>query len=131
MLQYQDTALSPATTYYYVVTSLNTAGESLASSVLQLSTKDLVAPALVLNPHVASGDTKAILTWNFQYDAKYDLYRSETADGIYDTIATNFNAIRYEDTGKENDKTYYYKIVAQNAAGRSPETPVLSATPRS
>jgi len=131
MLQYQDTALSPATTYYYVVTSLNTAGESSASPVLQLTTKALVAPVSVLNPHVASGDTKAILTWNFQYDAKYDLYRSQTANGVYDTIATNVNAVRYEDTGKQNDNTYYYKIVAQNAAGRSPETSVLSATPRS
>jgi len=131
MLQYQDTALSAATTYYYIVTALNTAGESSASPVLQLTTKDLVAPASVLNPHVASGDTKAILTWNFQYDAKYDLYRSETAGGVYDTIATNVNTIRYEDSGRENDKTYYYKIVAQNAAGRSPETPVLSAPPRS
>lgn len=129
-LQYEDSALSPATTYYYVVTSLNTAGESENSTVLQLTTKELVAPASVLNPHAASGDTKAILTWDFQYDAKYEIYRSKIAGGGYRIIAKNVDAIRYEDSNRENNRTYYYKIVAQNAAGRSPETPVLSATPR-
>lgn len=128
-LAFQDDSLQPGTTYYYVVTSLNSAGESANSNVLEIRTKDLVAPASVLNPHAASGDTKAILTWDFQYDAQYDMTRSETVNGVYETIATDVDATRYEDSNRVNGKTYYYKVVAQNAAGRSPETTVLSATP--
>jgi hypothetical protein len=128
-LQFEDDSLQAGTTYYYVVTSLNSAGESGNSSVLELRTKDLVAPGTVINPRIASGDTKAILTWDFQYDATYDITRSETHDGVYDTIATGINATRYEDTNRVNGNTYHYKVVARNGAGSSPETPVLSATP--
>jgi hypothetical protein len=128
-LQFQDTTLTPGTTYYYTITALNSAGESASSTVLQLTTKDLVTPEGVKNPRIASGDSKVILTWDFQYDAKYDILRSETKEGTYETIATDINGVRYEDAGRTNDKTYYYKVVAQNAAGHSPETAVLTATP--
>lgn len=128
-LQYRDTALSPATTYYYVVTSLNSAGESANSTVLQLTTNTLVAPASVLNPNAASGDNQVALTWDFRYDAKYEISRSLSASGTYAIIATNINAVRYEDKTASNGTTYYYKVVAYNDAGRSPETSVLSGTP--
>jgi fibronectin type 3 domain-containing protein len=128
-LQYMDTALSPSTTYYYVVSSLNSAGESANSTVLQLTTNALVTPASVLNPNAASGDNQVALTWDFQYDAKYEIARASNTGGPYSIIATNVNAIRYEDTTVSNGTTYYYKIVAFNDAGRSPETAVLSATP--
>ncbi|MBW4889757.1 T9SS type A sorting domain-containing protein [Mucilaginibacter sp. HMF5004] len=128
-LQYRDTTLNPGTDYYYVVTSLNSAGESPNSTVLQLRTKDLTTPAAVVNPHVASGDQKITLTWDFIYDARYEISRSETANGTYTVIATNINDLRYEDLNKANGTTYYYKIVAFNAAGRSPATAVLQGTP--
>lgn len=128
-LKFMDTALSPATTYYYVVTSLNSAGESANSAVLQLTTNTLVAPASVLNPNAASGDNQAALTWDFQYDARYEIARSLSASGTYTVIATDVNAIRYEDKTATNGTTYYYKIVAYNNAGRSAETAALTATP--
>lgn len=128
-LKFMDTALSPATTYYYVVTSLNSAGESANSTVLQLTTNTLVAPALVLNPNAASGDNQVALTWDFQYDAKYEISRSSSANGTYTVIATNINTSRYEDKNTTNGTTYYYKIVAYNNAGRSAETAALPGTP--
>ncbi|MCZ4222958.1 glycosyl hydrolase [Pedobacter rhodius] len=128
-LTYQDTTLTPSTNYYYVVTSLNSAGESPNSTVLQLTTKDLVTPAVVTNPHAASGDTKVVLTWDLMYDAKFEVSRSTTPNGTYAVIAANVDAIRYEDLNRINGTTYYYKIVAFNAAGRSAESAILSATP--
>ena len=128
-LEYLDENLTPATTYYYVVTSLNTAGESDTSTVLALRTKDLVAPSAVQNPHIASGDSKITLTWDFIYDAVYDVLRSGTETGSYDTIAANVDAVRYADTTAVNGTTYYYKVVAHNGAGRSPETAVLRGKP--
>jgi hypothetical protein len=128
-LTYRDTTLAPGTTYYYTVTSVNSSGESPNSTVLQLRTKDLVAPTAVINPHIASGDKKITLTWNLLYDANYEISRSATADGPYTVITSNVNALRYEDMNTNNGTTYYYKIVAFNSAGRSAETAVLSGTP--
>ena len=128
-LEYLDENLTPGTTYYYVVTSLNSAGESANSTVLELRTKDLVAPTGVQNPHIASGDSKITLTWDFMYDAVYDIFRSETENGIYDTIASSVDSVRYDDSAAINGKPYYYKLVAHNPAGRSPETQVLPGKP--
>ncbi|THU34192.1 T9SS type A sorting domain-containing protein [Niastella caeni] len=128
-MEYLDENLTPATNYYYVVTSLNSAGESVNSTVLELRTKDLVAPAGVQNPHIASGDAKITVTWDFIYDAVYDILRAESENGIYDTIAANVDAVRYVDTTVVNGATYYYKVVAHNGAGRSPETAVLPGKP--
>ncbi|MDR6339632.1 hypothetical protein HNQ91_002697 [Filimonas zeae] len=130
-LSFADDNLTPSTNYYYVVTSLNSAGESVNSTVLTLRTKDLVAPAGVVNPRVASGDGRVTLTWDFMYDASYNILRSATVNGTYSTIATNVNTVRYVDTYNiSNNSTYYYKLVAYNAAGSSPQTAALTATPK-
>ncbi|RXK86013.1 glycosyl hydrolase [Filimonas effusa] len=126
---FTDTALAAGTTYYYIVTSLNSAGESANSTVLQITTNDLVAPAAVMNPRAASGDAKAILTWDFIYDAKYEIARSTTLNGTYAVIATDVDALRFEDLNRTNGTAYYYKIAAYNAAGRSTQTTSLVATP--
>lgn len=128
-LTFQDTALTPSTTYYYVVTTLNTAGESSNSTVLAITTPALVIPAGVVNPRIASGDTKTTLTWDFIYDAKYAVLRSITQNGTYDTIANNVDAVRFDDLGRTNNTTYYYKLVPFNNAGFGPESAVMTATP--
>ncbi|WP_141217598.1 glycosyl hydrolase [Siphonobacter sp. BAB-5385] len=128
--EFTNENLTPATTYYYVVTSLNSAGESPASTVLSIATPALVAPSGVGNPRVASSDAKAILTWDFAYDVTYDILRSEEANGTFNPIATQINAVRYEDINRQNGKTYYYKVVARNAEGSSPASELLTATPK-
>ncbi|MEI6948083.1 LamG-like jellyroll fold domain-containing protein [Paraflavisolibacter sp. H34] len=84
---------------------------------------------VVTNPYSASGDGQVALTWDFQFDTRYDIQRSESAGGTFQTIATGFSGVRYADEALVNGKTYYYKVVAQNTAGSSPETPVLQGTP--
>ena len=101
----------------------------MISAVLQLRTNDLLAPATVQSPRIASGDTKITLTWDFIYDAKYEVSRASTVNGTYTVIATNVDAVRYEDLNLTNGTTWYYKIVAFNTAGRSAETAVLTGTP--
>ncbi|GAB2541152.1 glycosyl hydrolase [Rufibacter soli] len=129
LFTHQEENLAPNTTYYYQVTALNSAGESKGSTVLQLKTNELVAPAQVLAPRIASGDSKVTLTWDFQHDAKYEIARSETEAGVYEIIASEVDTLRFVDNQVANNRSYFYKVVAHNAAGRSPETQVLSATP--
>lgn len=129
-LNYRDTSLTPATTYYYAVTALNSAGESANSALLSLTTPVLAAPATVVNPHIASGDARTTLTWDFQYDAAYKILRSATAAGPYDTIATNVSSLRYVDYGSANNTTNYYKVIAYNPVGSSTATAAMAATPK-
>lgn len=128
-LEFTDKNLTPSTTYYYMVTALNSAGESAPSALLELRTNDLVAPTSVVQPRIASGDARIILTWDFQYDAMYHVLRSDSENGNYDTIATAVDAVRFTDSAVTNGTNYYYKAVAYNAAGNSPETPVLAGKP--
>ncbi|UYQ95986.1 glycosyl hydrolase [Chitinophaga horti] len=128
-LTHLDEGLTPNTTYYYVVTTLNSAGESANSTVLSRTTPALVTPSGVTNPRIAAGDAKVTLTWDFMYDAKYIVLRATTQNGTYDTIATNLDALRYEDASRTNGVTYYYKLIAYNAAGYSPASAVLAGTP--
>lgn len=129
-LTYADSTLTPSTTYYFVVTTLNSAGESANSTVLTLTTPALVIPSAALNPRAASGDTKVTITWDFQYDAKYKVLRSASSGGSYDTIATDINALRFVDYNKLNNTPYYYKVIAYNEVGASPVSAVLTATPK-
>lgn len=128
-LTFQDTTLSPATTYYYVVTTLNGAGESVYSTVLPLTTNALVIPQGVKNPRIASADNRITLNWDFIYDARYEVQRADAAGGAYTVMAANVNDTRYADTTALNDHTYYYKIVPYNAAGRGPDAGPLTGTP--
>jgi len=133
-----DSMLTPATNYYYVVSTINSAGESANSTVLSIATPALVAPTTVLNPRVASGDGKAIITWEFQYDAKYTIQRAEVTSGFntnatetWTTIATDFTGLRYEDLTAANNTSYVYKVTAYNEVGTSNPTAAMSATPKS
>jgi len=127
--EFLDEGLTPATNYYYVVTTLNSAGESANSTVLSSTTKTLTIPGNVINPHIASGDTKVTLTWDFMYDAKYEIQRSTSLNGTYSVIATDVDALRYTDNDRINGNTYFYKIVAYNSMGRGPESEILAGSP--
>jgi len=127
-LNYLDENLIPDTSYYYVVSTLNSAGESTNSTVLTLKTAPLVAPTEVRNPYAASGDSKVALTWDLIHDVKYEVSRSLSQNGNYETIATDLDTLRYVDVNRNNGSTYFYKVVAYNAAGRSQEC-FLQGTP--
>jgi hypothetical protein len=125
---YEDDSLTQATTYYYTVTTLNSAGESAGSDTIAVTTKQLVTPTAAQNVRIASGDTRVILTWDFMYDAQYKVLRSTSPAGPYDTIATNLSAVRFTDSTRTNGQDYYYKLLAYNGAGNGPETS-LAARP--
>lgn len=128
VLLYTDTGLKENTTYYYKVSSVNYAGESVDSEPLILSTKPLLIPSAVSGLRIASGDGKVTLNWDFMYDAVFYIKRSDRFEGPFTKIA-EVEGERFEDKSVVNGSVYYYVVSAGNIKGESEESKVLTATP--
>ena len=129
---YSDTGLSSNTTYYYVVSAVNAAGESPNSAQASATTSAASIPpaptGLVAAP---SGKKKINLTWNASTGAiSYKAKRAAVSGGPYTTIATGITSTSYLDSGLTSGTTYYYVVSAVNGAGESPNSGQASATAR-
>jgi hypothetical protein len=125
---YTDTGLSNGTTYYYVVSALNSNGESGNSSQVS-ATPGPPAPPTGLS--ATPGNAQVALSWNASTGAtSYNVKDSTTNGGPYTTI-TNVTATSYTDTGLNNGTTYYFVVSALNSAGESGNSGQVSATPTS
>jgi fibronectin type 3 domain-containing protein len=124
---YTDTGLTNGTTYYYVVSAVNSAGESANSA--QVNATPSAPPAAPTGLQATAGNAQVSLTWNASSGASsYNVKRSTTSGGPYTTIASP-TATNYTDTGVTNGTTYYYVVSAVNSAGESPNSTEVSATP--
>lgn len=85
----------------------------------------IVDPSEVRNPRVANGDGKITLTWDPAFGVTYDVLRAQTADGNYESIASNLSNTRLADPAT-NGTNYFYKIVAHNELGSTVESEVLT-----
>lgn len=89
------------------------------------------APASPRNVKALPGSETAQLSWSPASSATdYLIKRSETSGGPYSTIGTSA-VPSFTDTGLTNGTTYYYVIVAKNAAGESLPSSEVSVKPRS
>jgi fibronectin type 3 domain-containing protein len=124
---YTDTGLTNGTTYYYVVSAVNSAGESTNSA--QVSATPSAPPAAPTGLAATAGSAQVSLTWNASTGAtSYNVKRSTTSGGPYTTIASP-TATNYTDTGLTNGTTYYYVVSAVNSASQSGNSTEVSATP--
>src|SRR5208337_1158694 len=124
---YTDTGLSNGTTYYYVVSAVNSAGES-ANSV-EVSATPNAPPAAPTGLTASAGNAQVSLTWNASTGAtSYHVKRSTTSGGPYTQIGAP-TATNYTDTGLTNGTPYYYVVSAVNSAGESANSSQASATP--
>ena len=111
---YTNTGAKINTTYYYRVKACNDAGLSAYSNVVSGQT---TVTTLTLGHSSASG--KPMLTWKaVSGAASYKVYRATTKNGAYSVINTT-KALTYTNTGAALGTTYYYKVEALNAAGKS------------
>jgi hypothetical protein len=127
---YIDTSLSNGTTYYYVVSATNSAGESANSTQVSATPVAPVSiPATPTNLAATAGNMQASLTWSASSGATgYHVKRATTSGGPYTQVASP-TAASYIDTSLSNGTTYYYVVSALNSAGESTNSTQVSALP--
>ncbi|MGA2179520.1 MAG: hypothetical protein ABSH15_08070 [Verrucomicrobiota bacterium] len=124
---YTDTNVIDGTTNYYVVSALNTGGESANSG--QASATPLFSPApTILLPVTNYNFGPVILTWTTSAGAtSYNVKRS-TSTGTETTIA-NTASTSYNDSSAQPGTTYFYVVSAVNGGGEGTNSVEVSYTP--
>jgi fibronectin type 3 domain-containing protein len=122
---FADTALSPATTYFYVVQAVNASG----SSALSAQVSGLTMPATPTGVAATAASVSQInLTWNAVTGAtSYSVQRSTTSGGPYTTVGSP-TTTSFGDTGLSANTTYYYVVQAVDASGASASSAQVSAS---
>src|SRR5580693_7971668 len=130
---YTDTGLTNGTKYFYVVSAVNSGGESANSSEVSATpVAPLSAPATPTGLQATGGNAQVNLSWNASAGAAtYNVKRSTTNGGPYNTAVASPTATNYSDTTVTNGTTYYYVVSAVNTAGQSANSAQASATPAS
>jgi fibronectin type 3 domain-containing protein len=125
-----DTGLTNGTTYFYVVSALNSSGESAnsaqASATPVAPTQPPAAPAGL---QATPGNAQLALTWSASFGAtSYNVKRSTTSGGPYTQISAP-TTTTFTDTGLTNGTTYFYVVSALNSVGESANSAQVGATP--
>jgi hypothetical protein len=129
---YADSGLTNGTTYYYVVSAVNSAGASANSSEVSATpSPGATAPPAPTGLTAAAGNQQVILNWHASKGAtSYHVKRAATNDGPYTQVAAT-SSTSDTDTGLTDGTTYYYVVSALNSAGESANSAPVSATPTS
>lgn len=127
---FTDTSLVNGTTYYYVITAANAAGESANSTQVSASpAAQMAIPGAPASVAATPGDAQVSLTWAASSGATgYRVKRSTTNGGPYSQLAAPTTA-SYTDNTANNGTTYYYVVSAFNTAGESANSTQVSAQP--
>ena len=128
---FTNTGLVNGTTYFYVVSAVNSFGES-ANSIQVSATPQVVQtpPSAPTGLSAIAGNQQVTLNWNASSGAtSYNVKRSTTGGGPYTTIASGVSTTGYTNAGLVNGTTYFFVVSAVNAAGESANSNQVSATP--
>ena len=127
---FTDVGLTNGTTYFYVVSAVNSAGESANSpEVSARPSAPVQAPPAPTGVVATAGNAQVSLTWAASVTAtSYNVKRSTTTGGPYTKISSP-TATNFTDTGLTNGTAYFYVVSALNSAGESANSAQASATP--
>jgi fibronectin type 3 domain-containing protein len=118
VLSYSHVGLTNGDRYYYLVSAVNSGGESVAST--EVSATPMPASfGAPMNLAATRGDTKVQLSWSpVQSASSYNVYWSKTAgvvpggSGVTKIDSPLITATSYTHTGLVNGDTYYYVVTA-------------------
>jgi fibronectin type 3 domain-containing protein len=127
---YVDAGLTNGTKYFYVVSAVDSAGESANSAEVNATpAAPVTIPPTPTGLQAAGGNTQVVLSWNASSGAaSYNVKRATISGGPYTTVASPTTAAD-TDAGLTNGMTYYYVVSAVNGAGESANSSQVSATP--
>ena len=115
---YTDTNLLDGTTYYYVVSALNTGGEGQNST--EVSAMPLFSPAPTNLTVTATNFGLVSLAWSTSAGAtSYNVKRAPSTAGLTNHCQPP-SSTTYNDTSVVNGTTYYYVVTAVNPGGENP-----------
>ncbi len=127
-----DSGLADGTTYFYVVSAVNSAGESANST--QVSAKPAAStvvkvPSTPTGLTATPGNSWVSLTWSeVAGAASYRLKRATSSGGPYTQIAASVST-EHTDSGLTDGTTYYYVVSAEGSSGQSANSAQASAKP--
>jgi fibronectin type 3 domain-containing protein len=125
-----DTGLTNGQTYEYLVTAVDSGGESAPSA--ETSATPLPSTAVAPPPgkvSVTAGDTGATLNWIAAAGAtSYNVYRG-TASGGEVLIKAGLTSPTFVDTGLTNGTPYFYEVSSVNSLGEGSLSAEASVTP--
>jgi len=129
---YAHTGLSANSTYYYIVTAVNSAGESAASNQASATTAAVAgsAPGAPIGVTAVSGTNQVTVAWNAVSGAtSYNIYWSNDPTHVMKDMSPKITGVTspYHNTGLAAGTTYAYVVTAVNASGESTESAIVSA----
>ena len=128
---FTDTGVSNGTKYFYIVSAVNSNGESANSSEVNATPNAPGAPpATPTGLQATAGNAQVSLSWNASTGAtSYNVKRSTVTGGPFSTTLASPTATNYVDSAVTNGMTYFYVVSAVNASGESANSSQASATP--
>lgn len=134
---FTQTGLDALTTYYYIVTAVNSAGEGFASAEVSAITNAVTppppeptVPAAPAGVSATGGNNQVTILWSTVADAaSYNLYWSVTS-GVTKDNGTKITGVTSPvvHSSLADNTTYYYVVTAVNSVGESADSVQVAAT---
>lgn len=131
--RYVHTGLATGVTYYYVVTAVNSFGESSESAEV-FALLDIPRPTGAVA--AVAGGGQVTVSWNTNGAVSYNIYMASQPGVTKANYATLSDGAVFVSTGSShtatglvNGKTYYFVVTSVNGFGESSESSEVTATP--
>jgi cellulose 1,4-beta-cellobiosidase len=124
---YTDTAVVNGTKYWYVVSALNSAGESNNSKKTSATPAPVPPPPTGLTATPGSTAGTILLAWNASPGATaYKVKRGTVSGGPY-SLVKKVTTLSFTDIGLASGQRYYYVVLPVNSAGTGAPSAEASA----